>query len=145
MRRRAFALAVTFALASLVAVPLSAFAEKACEVLLIRASHGSGGIEPRLRSIPQLGQAPLSMWQEMRLVEKKNLSLTSEAARASFSNGWTLRLRDAGPSPEGNRYEAVVTRPGGPDRIRFTAAAGAPFFTVIQRGREAFILGFTCR
>jgi hypothetical protein len=133
-------------LVALAAAPLAARADSSCEVLLIRASHGAGGIDLRLREIRQLSQPPLSLFREMRLLEKKELTLSVGAeARATLSNGWTLRLRDAGVSPEGTRYEAVVQRPGGPDRIRFTAAAGAPFFTVIQRGQEAFILGFTCR
>jgi hypothetical protein len=143
MRRIFGTVAVVVALAAL---PRAARADGTCEVLLIRASHGAGGIEPRLREIRQLSQPPLSLFREMRLLDKKELSLSSgAAARATLSNGWTLRLRQAGVSPGGTSYEAVVERPGGPDRIRFTAASGAPFFTVIQRGQEAFILGFTCR
>lgn len=143
---RARILGTTLLLAALAAAPTVARADGSCEVLLIRASHGAGGIDTRLREIRQLSQAPLSLFREMRLVDKKALALSGMTeARAELSNGWTIRLRKAGVSPEGTRYEAVVQRPGGPDRIRFTAAAGAPFFTVIQRGQDAFILGFTCR
>jgi len=144
MRARIIGTLAIFAV--LAAVPAAAHADGSCEVLLIRASHGAGGIEAQLRSIRQLSQPPLSLFREMRLLDKKELSLSGgTAARATLSNGWTLTLRSAGVSPNGTSYEAVVQRPGGPDRIRFTAAAGAPFFTVIQRGQEAFILGFTCR
>jgi hypothetical protein len=127
-----------------VLVPAAALADGTCKVVLIRASHGAGGIEARLQKIRPLAQPPLSLFREMRLLDEKEMAVAGgNASTVRLSNGWTLRLRETGRSPEGTRYEAVVQRPGGPDRIVFTAARGAPFFTVIQRGQEAFILGFT--
>ncbi len=129
-----------------VLVPAAAFADGTCKVVLIRASHGTGGIEARLQKIRPLAQPPLSLFREMRLLDEKEMSLSGgNASTVRLSNGWSLRLREAGRSPEGTSYAAEVHRPGSTDRIRFTAAPGAPFFTVIQRGQEAFILGFTCQ
>jgi hypothetical protein len=114
------------------------------EVLVIEATTGDGGVAPVLANIPQLRQAPLNTFAQMRMVSRNTVALGPAAATTALPGNRSATITLASRSPE-NRYTVNVAFSTG-GSIQFVAGAGEPFFTVrASRPDRAIILGFIVR
>lgn len=116
------------------------------ELLVIDASMGDAGVDPRLSTLSQLRRAPFSMFTTMRLVSRSSLPLATDPSRAALPDGTaTVTLVSRGAD---GRYTFQVALAQGArhGNLTFVASAGEPVFTVrSSRADRAMILGFIVR
>jgi hypothetical protein len=117
------------------------------EVMVIRASNGTGGIATPLRELSQLARPPFSVYTQMELLSRQTLPLGATPSQVSLPGGGSAEISSTGPVDH-TRYEVTVTiRVGGrTNAAQFSATPGDPFFTVRSTGpANALILGFVVR
>lgn len=103
------------------------------EVLVLLGTGGTGGIDPSLRGLAALRQAPLRAYPEIRVLSRRRLTLRSAPTAITLPNGRRLTVSILAAEGDGYRVLAILSpRPSQPDaqptRMTLHATSGQPFF-----------------
>ncbi|RYE94877.1 MAG: hypothetical protein EOO75_00810 [Myxococcales bacterium] len=111
------------------------------EIMVLHASNSGGGIDPKVRDLPQLKKPPFSSYNTYRVLSQSQVSLPlGRTIDTTLPNGGQFRLsfREAAPS---NRFKlaATILQPNGQSflpSLEVTLPHHEPFFIGAQSHKD---------
>jgi hypothetical protein len=114
-----------------------AAASFAAEVLVLHATNGDKGIDPRIGDMKELGRPPFSSYKSYELLQKVRLPLKKDDPKTfELPNARVLQTKLIETLPEGAvRISASINQPGGKTflpLLEVKAKVGQPFIVAGQ-------------
>jgi hypothetical protein len=119
------------------AAPAPAPASYSAEVMVLHATNGEKGIDPRIGDMPELKKIPFSSYKSYDLLQKAKLPLKpGEPATYALPNGRVLQMKLVDVLPDSSaRVSASINQPGGKTflpLLEVKAKVGQPFIVAGQ-------------
>ena len=125
-------------------------------VLFAKKDPGGGHVDPQVPKIPQLSQAPFNAFNSYAFVDRKTLGLDTPkpldpwkgkpSTSYALVTGKSLDVALLDQRPDKRFEMAAALGKDSPDRVRWTAPAGEPFFIAGQSYKDGIlVIGITLR